>query len=114
MESLEAELKVVENSIKAAKGFKVTKEQILEYMDNLTKDKDTNPNFKHELLLSIVEYVSVDNDKIIVVCKNNEKANPIFTDKKFAISSLGDTKEAIYELKVKRDYFIVVVNRKVA
>lgn len=26
----------------------------------------------------------------------------------------GDTKEAIYELKVKRDYFIVVVNRKVA
>lgn len=114
MESLEAELKVVENSIKAAKGFKVTKEQILEYMDNLTKDKDTNPNFKHELLLSIVEYVSVDNDKIIVVCKNNEKANPIFTDKKFAISSLGDTKEAIYELKVKRDYFIVVVNRKTA
>ena len=113
IEALEAEQKQIENAIKGATGMQVSKEQILEYMTSLTKGKETNPEFRHELLLSIVEYVSVDNEKVIVVCKNNkEKANDVLTDTKFAISALGEGREANYELKVYKHCFVFSFARR--
>ena len=112
IESLEAELAVVENTLKSATGLKITKEQILDYMDKLTKNKDENPNFRHELLISIVEGVYIDNEKVVVVCKNNnENANSILTDKKFANSALGEGTEENYELKISKDYWSFTIKR---
>ena len=111
---LEQEIAELKRQLEFANQKEVTPQDILDYMQKLLAIQDTSPDFKHELLLNIVDKVIVSNRVITVYCNNSNNGTNIPENEEFSNSVSGSPYELNYELKVYKTHFTISFPRKIA
>ena len=111
---LEEEIAELKRELNFVNQKEITPKDILDYMQKLLAIQDTSPDFKHELLLNIVDKVSVSNRVITVYCNNSNEGTFVHENEEFSNSAFGRGYEANYELQVYRDCFVFSIPRRVA
>ena len=109
---LEEEIAELKRELNFVNQKEITPKDILDYMQKLLAIQDTSPDFKHELLLNIVDKVSVSNRIITVYCNNSNEGTFVHENEEFSNSAFGRPYEENYELKVYRDCFVFSIPRR--
>ena len=111
---LEEEIAELKRELNFVNQKEITPKDILDYMQKLLAIQDTSPDFKHELLLNIVDKVSVSNRVITVYCNNSNEGTFVRENEEFSNSAFGRGYEENNELKIYRDCFVFSIPRRVA